>query len=146
VCVDPDGPPCPCGSTGCLERYAGKHAILAAAGLSRQVTPEELAHLARSGEPRAKKAVSRAARALGVALAGAINLLDIPAVVLGGHLGQIADVLTPDLERQLRTRVLSARWVVPQVSPAGIDLAPGAGGGALAVLSSVLANPARWVG
>ena len=28
ICVDPHGPPCPCGSTGCLERYAGKEAIL----------------------------------------------------------------------------------------------------------------------
>src|SRR6478736_6528385 len=25
VCVEPDGPPCRCGSTGCLEQYAGRH-------------------------------------------------------------------------------------------------------------------------
>ena len=44
VSVDPDGPACPCGSTGCLERYAGKDAILSAAGLAASV---------RSGRPRA---------------------------------------------------------------------------------------------
>ncbi len=60
-------------------------------------------------------AVSRAAWALGVALAGVINVLDIPAVVLGGHLGQVADLLRPELERHLRTRTLSARWVTPAI-------------------------------
>ena len=103
VSVDPDGPACPCGSTGCLERYAGKDAILTAAGLRGVV---------RSGRPRAGGPLRRrpcagcrrrAAWALGVALAGVINVLDIPAVVLGGHLGQIADLLRPDLERHLRS-------------------------------------------
>lgn len=145
LCVDPDGPPCPCGSTGCLERYAGRRAILSAAGLSTVSTPDELADRARSGEPAAKEAVAGAARALGVALAGAINVLDIPTVVLGGHLGQIADLLKPDLERQLRSRVLSSRWEIPMIGPSGTDLAPGATGGAMLELSSVLANPARWV-
>ena len=31
--VDPDGPECTCGNRGCLERYAGRRLILAAAGL-----------------------------------------------------------------------------------------------------------------
>ncbi len=48
VTVDPDGPPCPCGSTGCLERYAGKHAILDAAGLAARLHPRR-ARRARGG-------------------------------------------------------------------------------------------------
>ena len=31
--VDPDGPPCRCGSRGCLEQYAGQEAVLRAADL-----------------------------------------------------------------------------------------------------------------
>ena len=31
--VDPDGPPCRCGSRGCLEQYAGREAVLRAADL-----------------------------------------------------------------------------------------------------------------
>ncbi|MGZ5404814.1 MAG: ROK family protein, partial [Nocardioides sp.] len=95
--VDPDGPRCTCGSTGCLERYAGRHAILTAAGLPLNSTPQHLADAARSGDARAQQAVGRASWALGVVLAGVINVLDIPVVVLGGHLGQIADLLGPDL-------------------------------------------------
>lgn len=142
--VDPDGPPCPCGSTGCLERYAGKHAILAAAGLALSSTPQDLADAARSGNPRAQQAVGAAAWALAVVLAGVINVLDIPVVVLGGHLGQIADLLRPDLEHHLRDRTVSARWVPPTIVAATGDRAPGATGAALLELSRVISHPAPW--
>ena len=143
--VDPDGPRCPCGSTGCLERYAGRHAILTAAGLPPSSTPQHLADAARSGDARAQQAVRRAAWALGVVLAGVINVLDIPVVVLGGHLGQIADLLRPDLEQHLRDRTVSARWVPPTIVAVDGDPAPGATGAALLELSSVLADPAAWI-
>jgi predicted NBD/HSP70 family sugar kinase len=100
LCVDPAGPQCRCGSTGCLERYAGRHAILTAAGLPLDTPPDHLATRAREGDAQVKAAIFEAARALGVALSGAINLLDIPSVVLGGHLGQIGDMLIPDIEAQ----------------------------------------------
>jgi predicted NBD/HSP70 family sugar kinase len=145
VSVDPAGASCPCGSTGCLERYAGKHAILAGAGLSADSTPREFVERARSGDARAVDAAARAAWALGIALGGVINVLDIPDVVLGGHLGQIAELLRPDLERRLRTRVLSGRWVQPTIIAAEGDSAPGATGAAMRELSTVLGDPARWV-
>lgn len=145
VCVDPDGPPCRCGSTGCLEQYAGRQALVAAAGLAPDATPAELAERLRSGDSRAKTAVASAAWALGIALAGVVNVLDIPAIVLGGHLGQISELLRPDLEQQLRRRVLSARWVALTIEPADGDPAPGATGAAQLELTAVLANPAKWV-
>ena len=145
VSVDPDGPACPCGSTGCLERYAGKDAIFGGAGLPASAGAADLARAVRAGDERAQAAVSRAAWALGVALAGVINVLDIPSVVLGGHLGQVADLLRPELERHLRTRTLSARWVTPDIVAAEPDAAPGATGAAMLELSTVLAHPARWL-
>ena len=146
VCVDPDGPPCACGSTGCLEQYAGRRALLAAAGLPAGAPTADLVARTRSGDARAADAVARAARALGVALAGVVNVLDIPAIVLGGHLGQIADLVRPGLERELTTRALSARWVAPTISTSSAaGPAPGATGEALHELAGVLAVPARWL-
>src|SRR3954447_9150829 len=98
VCVDPDGPPCRCGSTGCLEQYAGRHALLAAAGLPLDAGPEKLRARAAAGDPATRAALATATRALAVALAGVVNVLDIPTVILGGHLGQLADLLRPELE------------------------------------------------
>ena len=39
----PPGSACPCGSTGCLEQYAGRRALLTAAGLDPEDTTAELA-------------------------------------------------------------------------------------------------------
>ncbi|MGY1643053.1 ROK family protein [Geodermatophilus sp. SYSU D00703] len=142
VCVDPDGPPCRCGSTGCLEQYAGRHALLAAAGLPLDTLPGEFADRVADGDPAAVRALESAVRALGVALAGVVNVLDIPTVVLGGYLGALADLLRPGVEELLARRVLSARWRRPTIESASAPPAAGATGAALRALSGVLADPA----
>ena len=147
MCVDPDGPACRCGSTGCLEQYAGRHALLPRAGLPLDAAPGELARAHRARRPgRPVRAVDTAARALGVALAGVINVLDIPTVVLGGHLGRAGrPALRPALEEHLRRRVLSARWRRPTIDAAVAAPAAGATGAALRALDDVVADPARWL-
>ncbi len=145
VCVDPDGPDCPCGSTGCLERYAGRLALLTAAGVPADAGPAELRSRARAGDPAAAAAVDGAARALGIALAGVVNVLDIPTVVLGGHLAELGDLLCPRLERHLARRVLSARWRRPVVATGAVAPAAGATGAALRALHGVLEDPVRWL-
>jgi predicted NBD/HSP70 family sugar kinase len=143
VCVDPDGPPCRCGSTGCLEQYAGRHALLAAAGLPLDTPPAEVVARAAEGDVAALRAVDAAAGALGVALAGVVNVLDLPTVVLGGHLGALADLLRPRVEELLARRVLSARWRRPILQAVPAAPAAGATGAALRALADVLADPVR---
>jgi predicted NBD/HSP70 family sugar kinase len=146
VCVDPDGPACRCGSTGCLEQYAGRHALLSAAGLPLDAGPRELAARVSDGDAAALGAVDTGAWALGVALAGVVNVLDIPTVVLGGSLGELADLLGPRVEEHLARRVLSARWRRPTIEAADNAPAAGATGAALRALGDVLADPGRWLG
>jgi predicted NBD/HSP70 family sugar kinase len=145
VCVDPDGPPCRCGSTGCLEQYAGRHALLAAAGLPLDTPPAEVVARAAEGDVAALRAVDAAAGALGVALAGVVNVLDLPTVVLGGHLGALGDLLRPRVEELLARRVLSARWRRPAIQAVPAAPAAGATGAALRALADVLADPVRWL-
>jgi predicted NBD/HSP70 family sugar kinase len=146
VCVDPDGPACRCGSTGCLEQYAGRHALLAAAGLPLDTAPAEVVARASAGDADVRRALDAAARALGVALAGVVNVLDLPAVVLGGHLAALAGPLRPRLEELLGRRVLSARWRRPVVAAVTGPPAAGATGAALRALGDVLADPVRRLG
>jgi predicted NBD/HSP70 family sugar kinase len=146
VCVDPDGPACRCGSTGCLERYAGRHELLRAAGLPVHASSEELAARVAAGDPAAVAALAGAGRALAVALAGVLNVLDLPAVVLGGHLAELAGLLRPELDERLRRRVLSARWRPPLLAATQGPPAPGATGAAMRALDAVLADPGRWLG
>ena len=146
--VDPKGPECGCGNRGCLERFAGRRAILNAAGLPRGAGSEELLKAceddASPHHERARRAVDAAADALGIALGTAINILDIPAVVLGGHLAPLTGLLAPPLQKILNRRVLASRWSAPQILPAPDDETPGATGGAWSLLEGVIADPAAW--
>ena len=91
--VDPAGPRCSCGSRGCLESLAGAQALLGTAtGIETtgQEATEELSRRALVEQPRALDALSKAGRALGIALGTFLNVLDLPAVVLGGIYAELA--------------------------------------------------------
>ncbi|MEU6477035.1 ROK family transcriptional regulator [Streptomyces sp. NPDC047017] len=140
VPVEPEGPACPCGGRGCLEQYAGEEAVLRAAGLA----PGEgrvglLADRAAAGDEDVRHALRDAGRALGVALTGAVNLLDPEAVVLGGALAALAPWLLPSLESELDRRTAGPACPV-SVSPLGSE-GPLLGA-AHAVVRAVLDDPA----
>lgn len=146
VTVEPSGPRCGCGARGCLEAYAGQEALLRRAGLAGDPGgADALRRAAAAGAPAALRALEDAGRALGVALAGAVNLLDVDAVVLGGACAPLAPWLAGPLERELAERVLRARLVgVPvRVSGTGADAA--VMGAAALVLQRVLDAPAAMV-
>ncbi|MCK8679327.1 ROK family protein [Streptomyces lichenis] len=144
--VDADGPRCRCGSRGCLERYAGQAALLRGAGIEESAGAAgvaELAARARRGEPRAVEALERAGRMLGLAVSGAVNLLDPDAVVLGGVFRPLMEWLGPAAERELAERVVSGLWAAGsgrlRASSSSGDAARGA---AAVVVRGVLADPA----
>jgi predicted NBD/HSP70 family sugar kinase len=117
VPVHPDGPACPCGSHGCLEQYAGEEAVLRACGL-HDVPGDRVSLLAAeaaAGHAQVARALEDAGRALGIALAGAVNLLDPEKVVLGGAYAELAAWLTPAMQAELGARVRIRPW-----DPAGL--------------------------
>ena len=140
----PGGDPCPCGSDGCLERYAGRLAMTRRAGLPPGTTLAELDRRAEEGHVPAKEAIDLAAEALGVVLAGVVNLLDVPTIVLGGEIGDLADRITPTVTERLRARVMAADFMPLEVVRDADDV-PGATGGALLHLSRVAAGPAGFL-
>ncbi|MFD0570271.1 ROK family protein [Kitasatospora gansuensis] len=110
--VWPDGPPCACGARGCLEQYAGETAVLRAAGLEG-VGGDWVALLAAraaAGDPAVLTALAGAGTALGIAAAGAVNLLDPQAVVLGGGYAELGDWLLPTMRAELTARVTVRPW------------------------------------
>src|SRR5829696_4908674 len=115
--------------------------MLSGAGLdspTANAAPAELARRACNGDELALAAVQSAARALGIALSSVVNVLDLPTVVLGGHLAQVGELLAPEVAELLRRRVLAARWASPTVLVAPDDPAPGASGAALLALEQIV--------
>jgi predicted NBD/HSP70 family sugar kinase len=146
VCVDPDGPACRCGSTGCLEQYAGRHALLAAAGLPLDTPPAEVVARASAGDADVRRALDAAARALGVALAGVVNVLDLPAVVLGRAPGCARRPAAPPARGAAGPAGPLGAWRRPVVAAVTGPPAAGATGAALRALGDVLADPVRRLG
>ncbi len=151
ITVQPDGPLCGCGAHGCLEVYAGKRALLAAAGLDAPFSARHLAEMAAQDDAagaRVREALDQAAWALGIALSGALNVLDVQDVVLGGEFGPLAEHLRPRIEEELRDRVLAAQWSSFRVREPGEwehGAAPATTGGALRALRAVVDAPQHWV-
>lgn len=140
VPVRPDGPTCACGGRGCLERYAGEEAVLRAAGLPPG--PDRVSFLverAAAGDEGVLGALRGAGTALGIALTGAVNLLDPRTIVLGGALSRLAPWLLPCLEAELgqRTAGPGCTVAVSRLGSEGPLL-----GAAHAVVRAVLDDPA----
>ncbi|MCX2180161.1 ROK family protein [Streptomyces sp. SKN60] len=142
--VLPDGPRCRCGSHGCLERYAGQAALLRAAGVRGVDT---LVRRAEDAEPRALAALEEAGRMLGVAVSGAVNLLDPQAVVLGGIYPRLMPWLAPAAEAELARRVVSGLWTPAKGRlRAATTTADAARGAAALVIQDILADPLAYDG
>jgi predicted NBD/HSP70 family sugar kinase len=79
-----------------------------------------------------------------VALANAVNLVDIDEVVLGGFYAPLTEWVTPAVAEQLRLRVLSATWSRPRIRPAASGQQAAMTGAALSVLRMLLDDPGAW--
>jgi predicted NBD/HSP70 family sugar kinase len=119
VVVDPAGPACSCGGRGCLEGVAGLEALCRAAGVADL---DALATAART-DPGVACTLTAAGRALGVALGGALNLLDLPAVVLGGAYPRLGPALRTAVEKEIARRVVWRSPIRVATSTLGPDAA-----------------------
>ncbi|MDQ4502900.1 ROK family transcriptional regulator [Sinomonas sp. ASV322] len=102
VVVEPGGRRCSCGGRGCLETVAGQEAILAAAGITDggSTTAARMSALQAAlgaGDAQAMSAVERAGHYLGIAVVSAGRLVDLSAVVLGGHFAALGTWIRPAL-------------------------------------------------
>ena len=143
--VDPDGPECACGLRGCLERYAGRLAVTTAAGIEGTRGEEELTQRLQRGDQTALAAIDRAAWALGLSLANALNLMDMRQVLLGTSLATVAPWILPRVQRTLTDHLLWADLDSIAVLPAHPDELPAVTGGAYLLLEQVIDDPGAWI-
>ncbi|WP_426996056.1 ROK family protein [Pseudarthrobacter sp. N5] len=104
VVVEPSGPVCSCGGRGCLETFAGQEAIFTEAGIPEGTASARLARLREdlgAGAPGTTAAVERAGHYLGIAAASTAPLMNLSAVVLGGHFTQMGQWIAPAVRRSL---------------------------------------------
>ena len=119
--VVPDGPPCRCGSAGCMETVVNRNYLLEQyrthvlkqaeqGSVSRSLHMEDgLADLfsrAKAGEKSARLIVDTAALHLGQCIANAIAVLDITNIIISGHFGEDGDAIVEPVKQVVRNSVL----------------------------------------
>jgi len=119
VTVDPNGPLCPCGQAGHLEAMAAGPAIarwtedqLKAGETSslaneQPLTAKIIAAAALAGDPLARRALDRAGRLIGRALADYLHIFNPAAIILGGGVTRSGELLLNPLRQALHAHALS---------------------------------------
>lgn len=145
--VDPTGPACRCGNTGCWETKVGENQLLVGAGRLPGGGPEaveEVVASAQGGDARAAAALDDVADWLAVGLRAVVNVFNPEIVVFGDSLALIWNSRAERVEERLsQTPLVSPRdQVVIAASHFGKD-APLVGAAELA-FEELLADPAMF--
>ncbi|MHC4550430.1 MAG: ROK family protein [Planctomycetota bacterium] len=135
------------GSTGCageighvpvkeshLERYASARAVARAAGTA---DARAAADAARQGDARAAAAFEQAGAALGIVLAGLVNVFNPEAICLGGGMAAALDLFQGPLQAELSARAFKLALEGLEIVPAALGGDAGLLGAARAALRSI---------
>lgn len=125
--VDPRGPLCACGARGCLDAVVTRAELAAAVSLVHP-DDDELEAAVRAAATRdggatdaaLEAVVARHLDALGMALRGAVNLLNPDRIVLGGHLAALWAAAHDDQRANLLADALRASAEGVRIEPAAL--------------------------
>ena len=147
-----DGPLCSCGRHGCLEAFAGRRALVEAAGIAEDgdATSSEAIDMFlqrwRAGDSAVAKVAAQAADAPVAAIPSAVNLVDVDTVLLGGLWTHFGDELATVLEGRLRSEILGYPNVKIRVFVPPVALHPSLYGAAEMGLRRFIENPLGYMG
>lgn len=138
LAIDPQGKICQCGLRGCLVTLAGGAALKERASellaefpdsslSGRKISDHDIEDAALAGDSLALKVIREAALHLGTAVAGLLNLLNPAAVIFGGDLARLGDLLLDPVRERIRCRTLvssvaAAEILVSQLGPRSVAI------------------------
>ncbi|HEX2911158.1 MAG TPA: ROK family transcriptional regulator [Chloroflexia bacterium] len=156
ITITRDGPPCKCGSYGCLESMAASPAIINRARLAIQagrstmlrqyehldkITPQEIAAAAYNGDALSRELLEDAGRYIGIALANLINLLNPGIIILGGGVASVGELIMNPIKDTIGTRSLLASYEQTELVIGRMGREAVAIGAAMMVLQEVFRGP-----
>jgi predicted NBD/HSP70 family sugar kinase len=125
IVVDKDGPRCRCGASGCLTTFLSTRALLERSGVPADRVPsddgaaiQELVGLLEAHDAAALHAVETGGEALAAAVATLSNLCDVGAVILGGHLLDLAPWIAAPVADLISSRAAVSEVFNPVVRSA----------------------------
>jgi glucokinase len=133
--INESGPDCNCGGIACLEAYIGNNRIKEAGRrlFRKEISPEELSNLAKSGNPKAFKIWDDVGARLGLALAGMVNILNLDAIIIGGGIANAGQFLFDKVNKTIRERAMTVQAKQVKVFKAELGNDAGMIGAAISV-------------
>jgi glucokinase len=123
--VFPDGNPCGCGNTGCLDKHASATAISVMARLLQlgdSLTAEQVFRIAIEGTgeaaDKAKRIFERMGVALGIAIGNLVNAFNVPLYLLSGGPLPAWDLFAPAMFAEARKRSFTFRSTETRIEKA----------------------------
>lgn len=163
ITIDEDGPPCKCGSYGCLEAMvggmaiarraltalqAGRQTTLAQTSLGNGLTARDVSRAAAEGDSLSRQLLWDAGRLLGIAVADLINLLNPARVIIGGGVSQAGELILNPLRETAQQRSMRAAIGGTDIVQASLGRRSTALGAVALVLEETFRSPAhdlvRW--
>jgi predicted NBD/HSP70 family sugar kinase len=150
--IDPHGPPCNCGNRGCLGTYVGGDAVVARALALRpeypssrlasgMLTPSAVEAAALGRDPLAVQVMREVAEALGIAVAGILNLLNPQLVILDGGMAGLEEQLLQPLRETVMRRTFVSAVASATIRSSTLGATGVALGAATLVLNAALYDP-----
>lgn len=157
ICVDPNGPICSCGNTGCLEAMAAAPAIvLQAERCAREgespalaeiltekgeLNTKDIGEAARRSDYCALTIIRRSGRLIGQTLAAAVNVLNPSMIVIGGGVSHIGHALLAEIRSAVYQRSLPLATRNLPVVMSELDELAGVMGASVMAAEGVLKTP-----
>ena len=121
ITVVPNGNPCGCGNSGCVEKHASATAIVSMArmmSLGDNVTSEDVFHMAVAGNAKAKMVFHSMGSSLGIALAALINIFNFPLYLLSGGVLAAWEQFAPAMFDEVEKRSFTYRHAKTTIAKA----------------------------
>jgi predicted NBD/HSP70 family sugar kinase len=149
--LDPAGPRCSCGLTGCLSTFIGSEVLVARAKAEVGASIDSAGDLVRAaregqgdGTEAARRIIAEAGGRLGVAVASLMNVLNPAIIVIGGEITGVGDLLLDPVRAAVRTRSLATTFEGTPIMTSNLGDKAIAVGGATMVLRAALADRALF--
>jgi glucokinase len=137
ITVDPSGPPCGCGSNGCLEQYASATAVKRMAveaianghaselarvmSESAEFSSKVVYQMAVQGDAPAREIFVTVGRALGTAISDVINIFNLPMYVVGGGVASAWEAFAPSMMERVRKNSFVYKATAPAENVRGVQ-------------------------
>lgn len=130
--VDPTFGYCRCGQEGCLEVVASGTAIAKNGSeiMGESLTTKEIFDLYHSGQTEIIEFIDRVFERLGAGCVSLINTLDTEAIIIGGGVSNIGDLLFDTLQNYVGRYALNPKGRQTKIIPAKLKQNPGVIGAA----------------